>query len=554
MRLNVLYKDPLKSEVDELRFRLIPVDDKQYGPYFTPSDFKLSTSSASTLMTANGWFQHCYSTHTLCRRIAAFGLNQIPTRLIDVGCDGDTDWFLRVVDEEALSPASLSYMTLSYRWGSNPKLILLSSNLARFRQGAPICELPPLFRDFATVARAFHIRYVWIDSLCIIQDSVEDWEAEASKMRYVYANSACNIAALASNSPEESIFHRREIESIRPRMVRSSLFADRPSLHYIFEKGYWDRQLSDGPLHNRGWFFQERFLAPRVLYFGKDQILWECFSEHKCECFPHGIPAHWSDKKMDSLFNYMSTDGSHSRPRMPLHVFNLWNDIVKQYSRCDLTKASDKMFAIAGVAKLFHDITGDEYVAGWWKSRLLESLDWRVFEPRARISADYRAPSWSWASVDGPVRLTGLSPSTEFLVRLVDVHITTRGPDAMVNMLDGYIKLRGAIFVAICHYLEHGNRVLVNGNVQFAVWLYPDSLDIDFPEGKKVACIPFKKDYSRGLDGELEPHVLCFLAEETGIRHGSDVLYRRLGVFLLYTQEDVDYVCTIRDTTTIILI
>lgn len=234
---------------------------------------KLSTSSASTsastLMTANGWFQHCYSTHTLCRQLAAFSLNQIPTRLIDIGCDGDTDWFLRVVDEEALPAASLSYMTLSYRWGSNTKLILPSSNLARFRQGAPICELPPLFRDFVTVARAFHIRYVWIDALCIIQDSVEDWEAEASRMRYVYANSACNIAALASNGPEESIFRCREIKSMRPRMVLSSLFADRPSLHYIFEKGYWDRQLSDGPLHKPRVVLSRTILSPPRTLFRK---------------------------------------------------------------------------------------------------------------------------------------------------------------------------------------------------------------------------------------------------------------------------------------------
>jgi hypothetical protein len=513
-----------------------------------------STLSTTTLTAANEWFSHCHSTHTLCRQLATFFPKQLPTRLIDIGHDGDTDWILRIVPDNSILSTSLLYMTLSYRWGSNPRLILLSSNLSQFRQGAPISDLPPLFRDFFTVARYFRVRYVWIDALCIIQDSTEDWEAEAPKMRYVYANSACNIAASVSNSPEESMFRFREHEIIRPCKVLSSLFVDKPSLHYIFEKGYWDRQISNGPLQNRGWVFQERFLAPRVLYFGKDQVLWECLSEHKCEGFPHGIPAHQSAKNMDPLLDYMSMNSSQLKQQMPIHVFNLWNDLIEQYSPCDLTKPSDKMFAIAGIAKLFRDITGDEYIAGWWKSRLLESLDWHVYDPQARLSADYRAPSWSWASVDGPVRPAGLSPSAEFLVKLVDVHVTMRGPDTMARVLEGYIKLRGAIFTADCRYLESGSRVLVIGSREFSVWLYPDSLDTCFPEGKKFVCIPFKKDYLRGFDGEMKSKVLCFIAKEVGIQHGSGVLYRRLGVFFLHTQEDVDYFCTVPETTTITII
>ncbi|PYH67665.1 HET domain-containing protein [Aspergillus vadensis CBS 113365] len=515
------------------------------------------TSSATTLATAKEWFLHCHSEHKLCHKLSTFDSARLPTRLIDIGHDGDTNWFLRIMQEQSSLSTRLSYMTLSYRWGSDANFTLLSSNIAQFEQGAPICDLPQLFRDFITVARTFRIRYVWIDALCIIQDSIDDWEAEAPNMRHVYANSACNIAASVSKSPEESMFRSREPDKIRPRMVWSSLSSDRPSFHYIFEKRYWDRQISNGPLHKRGWVFQERFLAPRVLYFGEDQILWECLSEHKCECFPCGIPAHSSDKNMDALFDYMPTmDGvdPQSREPMSLEGFNLWNDLVQRYSCCDLTNPSDKMIAIAGIAELFQDITGDEYVAGWWKSRLLESLDWRVFEPQERRSACYRAPSWSWGSVDGPVTPSGLSASAEFLVSIVDFHVATGSSGTTDNVLKGYLELRGTVLVGVCRNLSNGNRAIDIEGRQLPVWIYPDSSDTQFQEGKKVICIPLKKDSSWDASGEARSHITFILAEEVDQQQNSSIVYRRLGIFTLNTQEDVEYICAICDTKAIVMI
>ena len=263
----------------------------------------VSTSSETTLYTACGWFQSCYATHSPCGRLASSFPKKLPTRLIDIGKHGSTSWILRNLSEDHVPPTS-SYVTLSYRWGTNPRLLLLSSNLAQLRRGNPIDDLPQTFKDDIKVAQRFQIQYIWIDALCIIQDSIEDWEADAPTIRYIYANSTCNIAASASSGPDDGMFRLRNPEDIRPRTIMSSLFAETPRPHYIFEKGYWDREIFDGSLHNRGWVFQERFLAPRVLYFGKRQVLWECFSEHRCDGFPQGIPAHWSDKSVEPLLKY----------------------------------------------------------------------------------------------------------------------------------------------------------------------------------------------------------------------------------------------------------
>lgn len=514
------------------------------------------TSSVTTLALIREWLNICRSTHLSCQRLSSLDENQFPTRLVDVGYDGNTKWFLRTMREDIAPLTPRSYLTLSYRWGSGNNFTLLSTNVAQFHQGALICDLPQLFRDVIVVARTLHIRYIWIDALCIIQDSIEDWEAEASKMRHVYVNSACNIAASTSRNPGESMFRPREPEIILPRVVLSSLSSKNVTPHYIFEKGYWDRQIFHGPLHNRGWVFQERFLAPRVLYFGKDQVLWECLSEHKCEGFPCGIPIHYSDKNMDALLDSTSRDvlDVHQPKQMSLHLFNLWNDLVKQYTQCELTRPSDKLFAIAGIAKLFSEITGDKYVAGWWKSRLLESLDWRVVEPRVRLSVSYRAPSWSWASIDGPVRATGLSPYAKFLVEIIDVDVITHGPDVTVNILGGTLKLRCTTYEGVFRYLEYGKCALFIGGDQFDVLPYPDSSDDQFPDGKEVVCIPFKKDCSLGFDREEIPQIMFILAEMAGMQNGTDVLYKRSGIFVLYDQRDVDRFCPVHKDKTVMLI
>lgn len=118
------------------------------------------------------------------------GLGRIPgycpTRLIDIGTTDDGNWKLY---EGTDNPPA--YLTLSHRWGPFQPLKLERSSLADFRRGMPVSKLPKTFRDAITVARHLSVRYLWIDSLCIIQDSLDDWQNEASRMCGVYANRFC---------------------------------------------------------------------------------------------------------------------------------------------------------------------------------------------------------------------------------------------------------------------------------------------------------------------------------------------------------------------------
>jgi hypothetical protein len=123
-----------------------------------------------------------------------------PSRLIDVGAKGDNSWKLCLYPEDMADPPN--YLTLSYRWAQKPTIVLLSSTINDFRRGSPIDSLPRTFRDAITVTRHFSVRYLKVDSLCIIQDSPDDWARESVRMHEVYPTSSCNIAASASDSPD----------------------------------------------------------------------------------------------------------------------------------------------------------------------------------------------------------------------------------------------------------------------------------------------------------------------------------------------------------------
>lgn len=196
-------------------------------------------------------------------------------------------------------------------------------------------------------------------------------------MRYVYGCSACNVTASASSSPDSGMFRQRT-EDIQPGLVEF----ERP----IFDQTYWDRPLNYGPLHKRGWVFREVILPPRVLYFSSKQILWECSTKDKCEGPPRGIPFPPRLKNLNPPGPLRKPDKASLHQPVSFESMNLWMDLVWRYSQCEFTKPEDKLWAFAGIAKLFQEALGGEYLAGFWKSRLLECMTWWVNTP----NLDYR--------------------------------------------------------------------------------------------------------------------------------------------------------------------
>ena len=374
-------------------------------------------------------------------------------------------------------------MTLSHRWGNLSPLTLTQSTYHMLKEQNPVSALPKTFRDVVATVRSLGARYVWIDSLCIFQDSREDWLKESLKMRNVYAHSMLNIAATAAKNSDEGCFRDRNPSLLRPCITYATWTGIPETQYAVLDNLFWRDNLSTLPLLRRGWVLQERVLAPRILHFGQAQTFWECQVKNACETYPNGVPSSiWNGvnfKELDSLF------GRDTRPK-PLSPIDrlypapgphdFWNRIVVEYSKCDLTYESDKLVALAGIARQVQLVTGDDYVAGMWKSQFPLSLGWhveRVQDPRvplARRPSAYRAPSWSWASVNAPI-LCGYDPKYSgnngiSLITMLDIPTTAIGHSGG-PVAAALLTILGILRPASCHNLNRIHGLLKINSAYF---------------------------------------------------------------------------------------
>ncbi|KAF2469748.1 HET-domain-containing protein, partial [Lindgomyces ingoldianus] len=316
------------------------------------------------------------------------------------------------------NPKGGHYVTLSHCWGGVDFARLLKGTLHNFQERIPLNELPLTFRDTIHFARRLSskVRYIWIDSLCIIQDDFDDWLAESTQMYEVYRNSYCNISATAAINSEKGLFFQRNPHqlwgdevALNTEGIPRPLAKEPPNQHlgplirrcHVLDLSFWDREVDKAPANMRGWVLQERLMAPRVLHFCKHQIAWECHHLNAAERFPHGhlIPDRYGRQPISTIPSEVS-DAAHEN----------WKRVVERYSKTGLTEAKDKLIALAGIAEMMDAQIRGRYIAGMWEKYLASQLLWRVdpvfenglFSYPSRRPGCYRAPSFSWAAVDAP--------------------------------------------------------------------------------------------------------------------------------------------------------
>ncbi|KAI0898562.1 heterokaryon incompatibility protein-domain-containing protein [Annulohypoxylon nitens] len=257
----------------------------------TPGD---ATDSQSAWGLCRLWLDNCVNNHQRCKNLRAG--TWWPTRFLYIGdrIDGDGDLSrlsIKLCLREDEQPQG-SYMTLSHCWGDPKKILsLTNSNLRYFKDvGIPYTDLPRTFQDFVRLCRFLRSDYVWVDSLCIIQDSAEDWIHESNTMADIYQCSKCNIAATSSKSPTEGCFYPRDVNLITPMeiIIRKREAGDNLSeeKHLVVQRDTWENNVEVGPLNKRCWVIQERLLSPRQIHCGRQQLLWECRENFACETFP----------------------------------------------------------------------------------------------------------------------------------------------------------------------------------------------------------------------------------------------------------------------------
>jgi hypothetical protein len=318
------------------------------------------------------------------------------------------------------------YAALSYCWGHTPQFTTTEERLPSFvTDGVEVAKLPKSLQDAIFVTRKLGIRYLWIDSLCIIQDSDDDKAIEISKMPQIYKGAIITIsAAIANDCGDGFLEHRSEMQQIL-----NSVFAleyllteeNGPEVEYLQDVdkndtdtiflcvdadcGYKIREFSEEPINHRAWTMQESWLAPRMLIYGSGPLQWQCLS--KSASFG-GTPPSESERDLLPVKQrrkfFTVTPGEVDREKLE----DEWRDIVLEYTRRAMKDPTDKLPALSGVAAEFGRLSGDVYLAGLWKSSLPYSLLWhqRGAAPAGTSPIPkYRAPSWSWASVDGPINI-----------------------------------------------------------------------------------------------------------------------------------------------------
>ena len=434
-----------------------------------------NTSSAACWDLANRWLHDCKTKHERCCSQGP-PRTYAPTRLIEIDRTGAEHQLHLSIEHSS----KVEYLTLSHRWGTRPALTLTKAMISLWAGNIPYEDLSQTYRDAVIATNRLGFKYLWIDALCIVQDSKEDWYQEASAMADVYTNSICNLSALHARDDSDGMFSTRKPEENFP-IVAALTSAKRPQrILHVEPHEYWDEQISRKELNRRGWVVQERLLAPRILHFGKTQLLWECRELHASESFPSGVQ---HGESWPNLTAHLQSWGAGKRDDDKIIRHSIaWYEVINLYSASNLSVCSDKLVAISGVAKVFGNAFNDDYCAGLWKSSIIHSLAWKILSSDGVRPSSYRAPSWSWASMDGQVDFEVYSHKRQALAFAESVEVTTVTDDAFGAVRDGVLRIRGQVFHGI-HGTDEEFRHLAseiahvdclpNGSVHNDI--YPDS-------------------------------------------------------------------------------
>lgn len=550
-------------------------------PAASPSRPSARIGCDQSIHTAQQWIFECEATHQCCKSnfLHAASATFFPTHIIDTAKSHTGFVYIRHRDEIQGSQYSHwaeedfpTYWTVSHRWGDPKRLPkLLQTNMEDYRRnGILLTSLPQTFQDAISIIRRLGHRYLWIDCLCIIQGSGGDWTTQSASMTEIYSYSYCNISALASSSDARNgIFTVRPFDGVflYPRQVPLVGFTG-----LLWDGSDWNIDVEDAALSKRAWVVQERFLARRVLHFAESQMYWECLESKQrevdtkpsidqasskvelspvcCQTEPQSLDLSIYKAARRNLIEIQQEDippwlSTKPTPEDRKHI-SQWCNIVSIYASCDLTKESDRLVAMHGIAKTFLQAKGitDEYFAGLWKNTLHVDLLWHTGKQHERkVSTRDRShytcvPTWSWASVaGGTVHLqqgyTRYERPPSSLIQLVESHIKPEaGGDVFGQLHTAELVIRAMVY-PYRSLRDAGGVIVYNDGEMMQVYCHVPMSELHLDTVELVERFAI----TSGIEG------LCFPVDEKYQGHGggrntfmllernSEGKHVRLGVF-----------------------
>jgi hypothetical protein len=562
----------------------------------------METSSYASILLIKGWLRTCSEEHDQCAIPPA---STLPTRVLDI-----SNFKVKLLQTKGMIAP---YVTLSHCWGLKPIIRLLQSNIEDFQKDIPWSSLSRTFQDAIMIAWKVGFRFIWIDALCILQDSVKDWEFHASKMAPIFSNSQLTLSASSGADGSKGLFSSRAKEpyilhSSDSRKISNPLLwmphqlegRDREDCLKTFTVRlktphglYQDRRPRE-PLLKRAWVFQgkplflfsadvvtgayelklihceiqEQILCPRNVHFASGELYFECKSHLACECSGWSLRSNshqWETRWRKAHASLLGLSPTLTTPMAKKKgEFEAYCALIETFSQLDITNELDRLPALSGITSGRQD----EYLAGMWRSLLIECLHWYPVSKgplsgsMAHRPFQYRAPTWSWASVESPIRHMDLTlddsvHATKFISKIIAASVTPVGLDPRGRVAEGYLRIQGpmgrAMVTAIGECDREGSEAeemmklmarILPGGIDPSLSPPPSSQDLCTyakvrREGKEGICY---LDIPR-VAGGTEPAEICVGEEVTLLVISTDMVmvlkpvpdvlgsYTRVGIF-----------------------
>jgi hypothetical protein len=335
------------------------------------------------------WLTDCLSLHMRCPSRSSTLTSFLPTRLVKVTASAGVVESARLVRGADVA-MSTRYLTLSHCWGDLEFTTLTTETLQDFQSDTHQSKLTKTFRDALQVTVWLGYEYIWIDALCILQDSDEDWRAEIASMGSIYRNSTCTIAALGARDGNDGLFFHRS----PPAMTPCPLFQD--GSHRIYAA---DPRRYRKPLLERAWVLQEQCLSARTIQFGVNQVSWVCRTK---ECSELQRAVDPCDRSGRPLAVFTQLANSINQPSsFWSNVKEDWELLLDCYRERRLRSCKDRPYALQGVSSEIAKERGWHMAHGLWTHSWIEQLLWVVSCPKEiECTLEHGAPSWSWFNVN----------------------------------------------------------------------------------------------------------------------------------------------------------
>lgn len=488
-------------------------------------------------------YRDCLQKHPTCQQISL----ALPKRVVDISTTP-----YRLI--EPTSGTEGAYAALSYRW-SGYEGLTTEGTIEKFKEeGINAKSMPVIFQEMAMVSQRLGIQYLWIDSLCIIQDNELDWSQEAAKMADVFQNASIVIAASSAPNPGTSFLRERAISAPAFIPLKFCGSFEAFKARSLMTCGFHAGRIPEHKdiLDHRGWTLQEKELACRWISYSTSEIQWKCKTLRSCECSTIMLPS-------TSFLSEMKVTVA--------ELYYKWHLLVQEYTSRKLTKQTDRLPALMGLANRFGGIVNTAYLAGLWQQNIIVDLMWKrdwgtEFEPPAQ----YLAPSFSWASILGGVSYQperfAYKGSRTYHSELLGARVSGSQSQALSMVQDNWIMLRGPTIEAT---LSTWNAVDPSAyHLEVNAQRFPSDVHFDGEAGQSgceftIDCVvTVPDDLNKNAQGEkncivqragdnatfrdsFEGRPVKLLSLNTLVAFSRDVVYETFLVFAQHSQSTSAY-------------